>query len=456
MTKEEFLKRLKSKLSILEESEVIDILEEYSEHIDEKIKSGTSESDAIKEFGNINELASDILSAYKVNGNYSGNALTDFANDFVDSVKEVFNKIVKVLSHGTTRDIVKLIIYIGIVLLVAAVIRIPFEILENLFDNAFDVLPSFLDEIFDAILILVINISYIIVAFLFVTKMLKEKFLDNLVVETEVVKETETRKKTKNSDKKSDTIVEKQIERKIVYRNEKTFLDSIGDLFLIIIKIFASFILIPCIIGVVFSSIGIAVSVLFTIKYYFIIGPIIICAGLLVGSIWLTEVLFRFIANKSGSFIKSFISFVLALVLCGAGIGISFIEFTNMDYKKISENVTILNTYDFNTSDYKRVSCYDCKNIEKIVNNTLKDGEYQIEAYGEPYLIPYYREDTELNGEVFIHYSIDDNEIFKTMLKGIKAGKIYNYSDNYKNFSIKLIANENTLNTIDTSYNWNY
>lgn len=455
MTKEEFLKRLKTKLSILEESEVIDILEEYSEHIDEKIKSGTSESDAIKEFGNINELASDILSAYKVKGNYSGNALNDFVTDFVDSIKEIFNKIVKVLSHGDTRDIVKLVIYVGIVLLVAAVIRIPFEVLENLFDNAFDVLPSFLEEIFDVILALVINISYIIVAFLFVTKMLKEKFLDNFIVDTEVVKETETRKKPKNSNKKSDLIVEKQIERKIVYKNEKTFFDSIGDLFLIIIKIFASFILIPCVIGIVSSSIGLATIILFSIKYYFVLGPIIICLGLLMGSVWLTELLFRFIANKSGSFVKSFVSFVIALVLCGAGIGISFIEFTNMDYKNISDNVKILDTYYFNTSDYKKINCGSCKNIEKIINNTLKDDEYQIEVYGEAYLIPYYGQDTEQNGEIFIHYSIDENGIFKTMLKGIKSGKIYNYNDNYKNFSIKLIANEKTLNTIETSYNWN-
>ena len=43
MTKEEFINKLKDKLSILNEDEVEDIINEYSEHIDEKIKSGVSE-----------------------------------------------------------------------------------------------------------------------------------------------------------------------------------------------------------------------------------------------------------------------------------------------------------------------------------------------------------------------------------------------------------------------------
>ena len=53
MTKEEFINKLKDKLSILNEDEVEDIINEYSEHIDEKIKSGVSEKEATNEFGDI-------------------------------------------------------------------------------------------------------------------------------------------------------------------------------------------------------------------------------------------------------------------------------------------------------------------------------------------------------------------------------------------------------------------
>ena len=39
MNKKEFISELKSKLSILKKEEVNDIVNEYSEHIEEKIKS---------------------------------------------------------------------------------------------------------------------------------------------------------------------------------------------------------------------------------------------------------------------------------------------------------------------------------------------------------------------------------------------------------------------------------
>ena len=71
MTKKDFLDKLRGKLEILKSDEVEDIINEYSEHIDEKVKSGVSEEDAILEFGDFNELVTNILDAYKINKNYN-------------------------------------------------------------------------------------------------------------------------------------------------------------------------------------------------------------------------------------------------------------------------------------------------------------------------------------------------------------------------------------------------
>ena len=57
MNKKKFIKKLKNNLSILEENEINDIIDEYSDIIDEKIKNGKSEEEAINDFGNINELS---------------------------------------------------------------------------------------------------------------------------------------------------------------------------------------------------------------------------------------------------------------------------------------------------------------------------------------------------------------------------------------------------------------
>lgn len=66
MNKEIFLDELRGYLQILEDQEQEDILEEYSQHIDMKMKKGLSEEEAISDFGPVKALAADILEAYHV------------------------------------------------------------------------------------------------------------------------------------------------------------------------------------------------------------------------------------------------------------------------------------------------------------------------------------------------------------------------------------------------------
>lgn len=66
MSKEKFLMELREYLSILENQEQEDILAEYAQHIDMKMQKGLSEEEAIRDFGPMQELASEILEAYHV------------------------------------------------------------------------------------------------------------------------------------------------------------------------------------------------------------------------------------------------------------------------------------------------------------------------------------------------------------------------------------------------------
>lgn len=70
MDKTGFLKELKQHLAVLNEGEQKDIMDEYAQHIDMKMERGMSESEAIRDFGDIGELASEILEAYHVNPQY--------------------------------------------------------------------------------------------------------------------------------------------------------------------------------------------------------------------------------------------------------------------------------------------------------------------------------------------------------------------------------------------------
>lgn len=66
MRKTEFLTRLQASIALLEDDEQKDILDEYSQHIDMKVKEGMTEAEAIDDFGPIDELIEEILGAYHV------------------------------------------------------------------------------------------------------------------------------------------------------------------------------------------------------------------------------------------------------------------------------------------------------------------------------------------------------------------------------------------------------
>lgn len=84
MKKEEFLTTLRKNLSVLEEREIQDIVEEYKQHIDMKMKEGLSEEEAIKDFGDLKELTAGILEAYHVKADYN----SERKNIDFDKVKE--------------------------------------------------------------------------------------------------------------------------------------------------------------------------------------------------------------------------------------------------------------------------------------------------------------------------------------------------------------------------------
>lgn len=79
MDKNTFMKELEQSLSVLQESELKDILSEYEQHIDMKVESGLSEEDAIADFGGLPELTAEILEAYHVRADYAADYAADFA-----------------------------------------------------------------------------------------------------------------------------------------------------------------------------------------------------------------------------------------------------------------------------------------------------------------------------------------------------------------------------------------
>ena len=88
MTKKEFLEKLEHKLHLLKRDEIQDILDEYSGYIDNKLQEGKTEDEAVADFGNLDDLAREILSAYKIDAKYT----RDSSRDIIDNVVNVMTQ----------------------------------------------------------------------------------------------------------------------------------------------------------------------------------------------------------------------------------------------------------------------------------------------------------------------------------------------------------------------------
>ena len=88
MNKTEFLQELEKRLHVLNEQERKDVLEEYAQHINLKIESGLSEEEAVRVFGSPEELAAELLDAYRINSEYAAEASEKTAEQMRKTRKE--------------------------------------------------------------------------------------------------------------------------------------------------------------------------------------------------------------------------------------------------------------------------------------------------------------------------------------------------------------------------------
>ena len=132
MTREEFFAKLDARLSILNEKERKDIIDEYASHIDFKIQDGKTEAQAIADFGDVDELAAEILEAYHIdNSNAKSKNLEYYIKLCVGFINQVTERILTL----SMRDIAKIIVEFVLVLFAIGLIGIPFEIIGSSIRN---------------------------------------------------------------------------------------------------------------------------------------------------------------------------------------------------------------------------------------------------------------------------------------------------------------------------------
>jgi len=112
MTKEAFLKSLRTELTILKLEEIDDIVLEYESHIAEHLANGLSEEEAIEEFGNFDQLVQGILEAYNIDKDYASNyrkkvqqkeKMNDFVNKSSNTIGDMFDNVFDYINEFSSK-----------------------------------------------------------------------------------------------------------------------------------------------------------------------------------------------------------------------------------------------------------------------------------------------------------------------------------------------------------------
>lgn len=448
MNKRQFINELEKRLKVLNENERKDIVNEYSDIINEKIKNGETEEQAVSEFGNIDELVKEILESYKINPNYDdgfskkAKEVASNTEDFIkkgaqklaDTTKNVVNDFKNSGRTLTLESVFEIIIKVFIFLIILGLLRIPFYILRELGVSVFEGIFSPFDFGFNIIWRIIVWLLYIICCILigivfFKKYMNNVKGLSNSNIEDFCVQNKQSTK-SKNQD----------------YSNlHKTEAKSKSSSALsIIIKVCAIiFIMIPLcsIIFGLFTATSISLYLL--IKGVPVLGIFICLLGLSLGSGWLFDIFNRIIFTKKKIYISIFFVSLIITILGG----IIFVsELFDFNFYDKLPNIE-LDNYTENIHISGDLYIHDMYDHEIIIDDTLSDDEVivSIDYYSElTYIDKYYNRSDNL---VLNLYSDQKSKYYfkKTIdiiMDNLKNHDIYNYEYLYKgNATIKVNSN---------------
>lgn len=484
MNKQEFLDNLEKELAILNEKERKDIIDEYKDTIEEKVKHGQTEEEAVKDFGNLEDLVSDILDAYKINPEYNhkeegsfskiteegekiikkgASKLADMTRDFASNIKE--ND-----AESNLNLAFEIIIKIFCTLIILAILTIPFRIFKDLGFSFADTFFSPFSGLMKVIILLLFVALYLGVGLLVIIALFKQYFKktnDNIMEKAEeendpqdnISKDKESKKESVNKDK---TV-------KIIKKNGPT----VGSVLLIIVKICTVlFILLPffCIdLGVVF---GLILSIFYWIKGINLFGLTLLMLGVSTLFIWFTILIYNLTFSKGKiTIIPFFIGLIItvfgALFFIDMITNIKYIDKPPVSFKTTSETKT------YNTDKDVYIDFRLNGDLTKTIDETLPDNTFKIKItyYKDSNAVDIYNEpnyefsnidcegvNTKLCEKPYNYFSIsyqynggynDEKKRYNDFIDNLKENKVYDYSK-LSNVYIEVIANSKTMNIIET------
>ena len=450
MNKEKFLKELEKRLIVLNDHEKKDIINEYRDTIEEKIKHGQTEKEAVNDFGDIDELAKEILSAYKINPDYSkkngefSEKTKDIVNDCEQAIKkgakkmaEITDEVVEGIKSSnqeiTLELVFEILIKCLILLVLIAVLKIPFSIISSLGCSLIhDTYFPF--NILEIAWYFIVWILYIICCALIGLSFFRQYYKNNQKIVSKKINQEESIEETP---KKKEIISPIPILDALI---------KIGVTLFLLIPLFF------CVLGLIMATVIIGYL---TLKGIPLLGVFI----LLIGISFLFSTLFQFLSSIAYHHRHNPIyGLIVGSILFIIGIIFSIETFINFEYINSLPD-TIPKTVETHHLNLKNPIWIreEYMNTNILIDEKLEDGQIvlEVEYYNE---FIDFEEDIDTNHTIqlnrYIHRQFNKKEakkLYSLIINDLKKSTIYNYHDLFIP-NITITVNSNTRSLIKMHY----
>lgn len=445
MNKKDFLKKLENKLMILNDTERKDIINEYTDIIDNKISDGKTEEDAIKEFGSVDVLAKEVLEAYKINTNYNDgdndnrnfSQELDFwikkgAKELSEFTKNVISQFKKDNKNVKVEDIFEIILKIMFVFFLLSIIFFPLRGLGYLISEVlFGGLFSF---IINLIWRFMLGILFIFIAFL---------------VGYTIIRDTLNKKEVEVVKTKKEITKEEKQEKKY-----KQVASSLTHVIQSILKVFVVFWTLPFIFLLLISYLAFAVLIFGITKGIMWYGFILLAISSIMFFHQLLNVIYTLLfKNKLAKLYPFLIAFVIFLVgnIMAVEYIINFKIYTNYMPEEKYERATIQESFTITKDVLELDNLYNSTKYNVEINNELLDNEVLLvinyyKDYSKPELTRSY-----VGNRIIVRESTKENiinsKIFNDIVDNLKENKFYDLEE-LRAYKIDVYANANTISKI--------
>lgn len=366
--------------------------------------------------------------------------------DFLDFITRVYNMFCSMKFKEKIKCVFEMTI-IAIILLIA------FKIIMSVFEYIiFGLIP--ITAVWNIISIILTTVLIIFSIIIFI-HLFKIRYLDYFVT----IEDQNATEKTIEEpiEKRENKYYQEKQREKIIIRDPKhstlKFFDVLGEVIVLMLKLFTVFIAIPIILLFVLS-ISLTIASLFHMQYGILF--LFIAMAFAGGTLILYDVieeLYNFVIGKATNFKKIFIIGIIGLVMCGTGAGLAvctFINFENVeefsDENYITENIEVkMKDNLYFTKDYY---------YEYEIDNSIDNIQVEItHIKGATAGMNLY--ETTYNGTEYSYYYFYQNiqpiSMYKNVMKDLKDKKIRNYDEH--NLKIKIKTSQENYEKLEENFN---